>query len=368
MPSESEETRSTGRKVKASHALTRHSHDRASRCSVTVTVLNTYFKVTVYGCRIMAPFRKKFALGQPELEAVLSFVCERLPSLERPPRHEYAPVLDALGVFVQRLMADESLYKKRDESREPSAVAAAMSELTKAMYGSSGQTAAGKAGIAHDLHPHDAQPRAEGPPPPPGLEAFDASSPPRVFSRVLSSERLALRPMLPAPIASRSMPFEVIQSTLQRHKDSTSALLADSDAFGGLGRAHSRENVGPLSPSASTQKVIVVPSPSQTWTREEYVPHMLPSRRGSALFAAEDELADDGKGAQTIIESCESYLSLLREQQQRLREQRDQQQRQLQQQPPVAGWYAIKSPAFGTNLQRARSWAEPSEMDWWRTQ
>jgi predicted component of type VI protein secretion system len=191
-----------------------------------------------------------------------------------------------------------------------------------------------------------------------------------VFSRVLSSERLALRPMLPAPIASRSMPFEVIQSTLQRHKDSTSALLTDSDAWG-LARSPSRETLAPLSPSASSQKMIVVPSPSQTWTREEYVAHQPPSRRGSGLLAAkaaEDALADGGAGAQTLIESCESYLSLLRQQQQRLREQRDEQQRLQQQPPPVAGWYAIKSPAFGANLQRARSWAEPSELDWWRAQ
>jgi hypothetical protein len=260
-------------------------------------------------------------------------------------------------------MEDESLHQRR---AAPSAVTAAVDELAQAVFSSAGATAAGKAASTADEHD-----RVDGPPLPPGLEAFDASSPPRVFSRVLSSERLALRPMLPTPMALRSMPFEVIQSTLQRHTESTSALMANSDVWASSGRALSHETLAPLSPTASSQKLIVVPSPSQTWLREENVAHRLPSRRGSghlAVKAADDGPADGGVGAQTIIESCESYLSLLRQQQQRLRDQRDEQQRLYQQPPPVAGWYAIKSPAFGTNLQRARSWAEPSEMDWWRAQ
>lgn len=340
----------------------------------------------------MAPFMRSvegrsYELSPDELEAVIAFLCVGLPRLSGDQDERTGRVLDALHVLVQRVVNHPNLHKA---AASPS-VYVKIRELLQAV--ASAPKVGAKENSSHaasgDLEPSTGhQAGSESPPgmlsqlaKSPSTDQQDGSeSPPRMLSQLAGAERVARRSQLPAPLLARSLPFEVIQANFEHQKARLSAQASPPSPL----------SPQPYAPWAARGDESGYEDTMRLWREDGGAPNARspPRRTGSAapLTAEERRLrsqqqwsasthnaripslgtagGESEAASMTLVESCESYLDVLRAQQDRLKE-----QRRLYEEdevPPVPGWYSLHSKQFNPQLRRAWRWTEPSALDWWR--
>ncbi|KAJ1622591.1 hypothetical protein T492DRAFT_1061338 [Pavlovales sp. CCMP2436] len=267
-------------------------------------------------------------------------------------------------------MDDEGLRAPPADER-PS-IRAKMNDLLHAVGESSGPR---PASARADLDP--STPRGGG------ISAADpdafGDSPPRVLAAIAAASRRDLRSMLPEAVSTRSLSFEVIQSSLGHAQGRLSALAERADPTSPLS-AHrsslhlhhaSRASLGearsPLRRTSSMGRLCSPPSRAelragspQPWPPASGGDPLVPR---SAAASAYGRVEEPEHSINTLMESCGSYLVVLRHQQDLLREER--RVAAERERPPVPGWYGHRGKDFNAQLRRARSWVEPKPNDWW---